>query len=200
MGVDTRTIRTTLENLHSTDLVSVDAYQWCLEQLEHRSKSHNQPDSPSLQEKSVLPPKINEVYFCKEVVQNSIVACHLLEQPGNTMEHLTRIHENSFFEGNKFIPLRVDTINDTLTAAHDEGAVHQYLIASAKGTTNPDDHVVYYIAFGCHRGLREWKDNYKSFEEGIDAWRFKLITCIILYGSKRVNIVYMCMYVNFMQD
>ena len=96
MGVDTHIIRAALDNLHSTDLVSVDAYQWCLDNW------------PSLQEKSILPPKINEVYFCKEVVQNSIVACHLLEQPGSTMEHLTHMHENSFFEGNKSIPLRVE--------------------------------------------------------------------------------------------
>ncbi len=159
MSIDACNILEALKNLHTKDkLIGVDVYQWCKTQLENR-------------EKSVQPPTVSEVNFCKEVVQNSIVACHLLEQEDVSIECC--LHENSLFEGNRSIGLQPD--EETATAQR-EGPVSQYLITSAEGTTNPGDCVIYYIAFSSHQSLREWSDNYKSFEEGIHACRFTFTT------------------------
>jgi hypothetical protein len=138
------------------DLLSVDEYQWCKGKLENGNK----PDPTSSHEEIVQPHTANEVNFCKRVVQNSIVACRLLVDEQRDMSIKDSVHE---IEGNKSIDLQLDT------KAQHKGAVHRYLIASAKDTTNPGDHVIYYIAFGNHPCLRDWSNNYRSFKEGIHA-------------------------------
>lgn len=162
MSIDTRMILEVLKKLHTKEpeLLSVDAFEWCKRELE---KSDSPGPSPL--EIRVQPPMVTEVNFCKEVVQNSIVACHLLEQEDMSIKPSAR--ENSLFEGNKSIGLQIRP--DRAKSAQHGGPVpvHQYLIASAKGATNPGDHDIYYIAFSSHQTLKEWSDNYKSFEEGI---------------------------------
>ena len=166
MGIDTRVILKTLENLHTkdTDVLSVDEYQWCKEKLTDRSK----PDPSFPHEEIVQLPTTNEVNFCKQVVQNSIVACCLLVNERSDMSISAFVNEISLFEGNKSIDFQLDT------QAQHKGAAHWYLIATAKGTSNPGDHVIYYIAFGNDLCLRDWSDNYESFKEGIHACRFKI--------------------------
>jgi hypothetical protein len=156
MGIDTHMI---LETLHTkiTDDLSADEYQWCKGKLEEGNK----PDPASSHEENIQPRPANEVNFCEQVVQNSIVACHLLVNEQGDMSIKDFVHEISLFEGNKSIDLQLDT------KAQHKGAVHRYLIASAKGTINPGDHVIYYIAFGNDLCLRDWSDNYKSFKEGL---------------------------------
>ena len=196
MGVNARTVHAVLENLHTKDVdivIDVDAYQWCIKELEKQNKIRN-PDSPPLHEINIQP--LNEVNFCKEVVQNSIVACHLLEHPDINFVHLSSVH--SLFEVNKSAPLILDTkkrrsFHDTHSVkssivesssyessyevvtstelielsnkVDDEGAEHQYLIA--KGPVKPNGHVIYYVAFSSHQSLREWNECYPSFEEGM---------------------------------
>ena len=43
--------------------------------------------------------------------------------------------------------------------------VHQYLIA--KGVTDPESLVIYYMAFSSHQSLKEWSCGHISFEDGI---------------------------------
>ena len=166
MSIDTCTTLELLKKLHTKDpeLLSTDGYEWCKRELEKPDPPGPSPDPVEI---CVQPPMVNEVNFCKEVVQNSIVACHLLEQDDLSIKPC--VCENSLFEGNKSIGLRIQP--DRANSAQHEGRVpvHQYLIASAKGATNPGDHEIYYIAFSSHQSLREWSENYKSFEEGIHA-------------------------------
>ena len=153
MRIDACTILDVLEKLQS-NLLSVDVYEWCKGELENSNK----PDSPSPPEKCVQHPIVSEVNFCKEVVQNSLVTCHLLEQEDMSIKLCGC--ENSLIEGNKSIGLRPDIAKPT----QHEGPVHRYLVASAKGATNS---VIYYIAFSSHQSLREWSDSYESLQEGI---------------------------------
>ena len=171
MGINTHRILEVLESLHTKDpnVLSIDEYQWCKKELEN-----NKPYPTSPSKETVQPSASNEINFCKEVVQNSIVSCRLLVSKQEDMDIKDFVHEISLFEGNKSIGLPLDT------EAQHEGAVHRYLIASAKDTTNSDDHVVYYIAFGNNLCLREWSDNYNSFKEGIHACRFNIIPLIKL--------------------
>ena len=171
MSIDTHMILEVLKKLHTKEpeLLSVDAYEWCKREFEKPD-----PPGPSPVEIRVQPPMVTEVNFCKEVIQNSIVACHLLEQEDMSIKPCA--HENSLFEGNKSIGLQI--LPDRAKSAQHGGLVpvHQYLIASAKGTMNPGNHVIYYIAFSSHQSLKEWSDNYKSFEEGTHGCRFTFKT------------------------
>ena len=62
------------------------------------------------------------------------------------------------------------------TTAKSGHAVHHYIIA--KGSSESNNHVVYYIAFSSHPTLREWKESHASFEDG---------ECGILYITVRVQ-------------
>ncbi len=218
MGVDAHTVHMVLESLHTKDVdivIDGDAYQWCIKELEKQNKIRN-PDSPSLHEINVQP--LNEVTFCKEVVQNSIVTCHLLEHPDTNFVHLSSVH--SLFEVNKSMPLRLDAkkrrtfqdcnwikssaessyessyeivasteLVELSSKSHVEGAEHQYLIA--KGAVKPNGHVIYYIAFSSHQSLREWNDYYPSFEKGMHMLHACTTPlCLCTRQSCSVHVVY----------
>lgn len=195
MGVNARTVHVVLESLHTKDVdivVDGDAYQWCIKELEKQNKIRN-PDSPPLHEINVQP--LNEVNFCKEVVQNSIVACHLLEHSDINFVHLSSMH--SLFEVNKSAPITLEV--KKRRSFHDTHSVKSTIVESSpyessydvvtstelielsskvesegadhcyiitKGAVKPNGHVIYYIAFSSHQSLREWHECYASFEKG----------------------------------
>ena len=167
MGVDAQTVYTVLNDLYIQDVViDDDVFQWCKTEIEKQDKIRN-PDSLSLQDMSIQP--LNEITVTKEVIQNSIFACHLLEQSKAETAPLTYPH--SLFEVNRSSFLRLDD-GASSNYQHKSGdlnteskaAVHQYLIA--KGVVKPSGHVIYYIAFSSHQNLKEWSDGHTSFEKG----------------------------------
>ena len=196
VGVDAHSVRVTLENLHTNDpdiIVDGDIFQWCLAELEKQNKIRY-PDSPSLEEMATQP--LNEVHFGKVEVQNSIFACHLLEQSDKDFLHLACLH--SLFEANKSTKLRLETkkrrfIESTeyrakeflTTKSPSDSKIQVYKSTEmielsnpattagavhqyliAKGATKLDGHVTYYIAFSSHQSLREWRNSHTSFEDG----------------------------------
>ena len=109
MGVEARTIYTALKNLHTKDtdiVIDGDVYQWCIAELERQNALRN-PESP-LQDMEAQ--QLNEVKFGKEVVQNSLFACHILAtgQADLKVEYLA--HPHSLCEMNNSEALRVDKI------------------------------------------------------------------------------------------
>ena len=105
MGVEARMIHTALENLHTKDtdiVIDGDVYQWCIAELERQNVLRN-PESP-LQDMEAQ--QLNEVKFGKEVVQNSLFACHILGQTDSKVEHLA--HPHSLCEVNNSESLRLD--------------------------------------------------------------------------------------------
>ena len=201
-GVAAHTVHVALENLHTKDMdivIDGNIYHCSLEELDKQNKIRN-PDSDSLQDLCAQP--LNEVKFGKVEVQNSIFACHLLEQTDTDVLHLACTH--SLFEFSKSKPLRLETkrrhsfqskdfrrseslskvrispaprtssvstytemIEITVPNTSEGGVHHQYLIA--KGSTDQNGHVTYYIAFSSHLSLREWNENHSSFENGKES-------------------------------
>ena len=167
MGADADAVHKALYDVYVRDIILDDEiYQWCKMEIEMQNKIHN-PDSLSLQDIRTQP--FNEVNFTKEVVQNSIFACHLLEHPTTGTATLTYPH--SLFEVNKSNFLRFDYKTSSRHKSCDQESLstekvagHQYLIA--KGSVKPSGHVFYYIAFRSHQSLREWSDGHTSFEKG----------------------------------
>ena len=167
MGADADVVHTALHDIYVRDIVIDDElFQWCVTEIEEQDKIRN-PDFLSLQDISMQP--FNEVNFTKEVVQNSIFACHLLEQP--KAETATLTYPHSLFEVNRSDFLRFDykmssqrKLGGQESLNMEKVAGHQYLIA--KGSVNPSGHVIYYIAFSSHQSLREWSDSHTSFEKG----------------------------------
>ena len=172
IGVDAETVHRVLHDLHFQDIVIDDGiFKWCETEIEKQDKIRN-PDSLSLQVSSMQP--FSEVNFTKEVVQNSIFACHLLDQSEVDTAALSFPH--SLLEVNKSGPLELDerassqrkSVDgaESLDTARESKAVavHQYLIA--KGSVKPSGHVVYYIAFSSHRSLKEWNERHTDFEDG----------------------------------
>ena len=192
MGVDVQTIQRALENLLTKNVdivIDGDLYQWCYTELERQNAIHN-PESPYLQQISSQP--LNEVNFDKEVLQNSLVACHLLQRSqfnGEEMAYLHSLHELNismclhlersvnYGKGELLESFTTSSLESTSSSkgtsqltessrsgAPSYGSVHQYLIA--KGAYKPNGHVIYYLAFGSHQSLREWSESHTSFEEG----------------------------------
>lgn len=166
MGADAHTVHTVLHNVYIQDIIDDEIFKWCEEEIEKQDQIRN-PDSLSLQDISMQP--FNEVNFTKEVVQNSIFACHLLEHPKTETATLTYPH--SLFEINRSSFLRLDykrshqhRSGDQESPSAEDVAGHQYLIV--KGAVKPNGHVIYYIAFSSHQSLKEWSDGHTSFEEG----------------------------------
>ena len=206
MGVDIQDVHMALENLHTKDAdihLDSELFQWCVEELERQNKIRN-PDSASL-EHSLLSQPQNEVNFGREVLQNSLVACHLLNHPElqqaahqsyphslwevTISDHLYLEKRDSLcsrssddlesfttssteFDANsssipdlspqESIPTATNTMSKQ-SASKDEGPTHRYLVA--KGAVK-GNHVIYYLAFGSHQSLREWKNSHASFEDG----------------------------------
>ena len=202
LGIDAHTIQDILEALHTKDtdlVIDGEVYHWCIAEI----KKQNTIRNPELGSEELIPevPPLNEVNFGEVTVQNSLLACHLLNCPDSK-------HRNSLHEVNrsKFLSLvgkeekSCQTNNDHLmesscvlyndkesstedsrqASAEDDrdmpwpllsqreihsNPVHQYLIA--KGVTQPDGHVIYYMAFGSHQNLKEWSYGHHSFEDGM---------------------------------
>ena len=186
MGVDVHAVHMALENLHTKDtdiVIDGDLYQWCYTELQRQNAIHN-PESPCLQQMSPQP--LNEVNFDKEVLQNSLVACHLLQRSqfnGEEMAYPHSLHELNVsmclhLEKNEmpsinfgkdeclesFTASSTESTTGTIQLVESSSAVHQYLVA--KGASKPNSHVIYYLAFGSHQSLREWSESHTSFEEG----------------------------------
>ena len=221
MGVDIQDVHMALENLHTKDAeihLDSELFQWCVEELERQNKIRN-PDSPSL-EHSLLSQPQNEVNFGKEVLQNSLVACHLLNHPESLGEDLAYPHSlfevtiskllhlekrdslhsqsNEDLESFTTSSTEMDAKSGSVSgmssqesnhvtmemsarnASREEGPTHRYLVA--KGAVK-GNHVIYYLAFGSHQSLREWKNSHISFEDGAFNNAKIVMIAIILYLS-----------------
>ena len=189
MGANVLGVHMALENLHTKDtdiVIDGDLYQWCYTELQRQNAIHN-PESPCLQQMSSQP--LNEVNFDKEVLQNSLVACHLLQRSQFNEEEMAYPHslhelnismclhleKNEMPSDNygtgEFLESFTTSSMESATSSkgnsqltESSGAVHQYLVA--KGASKPNSHVIYYLAFGSHQSLREWSESHTSFEEG----------------------------------
>ena len=202
MGIEASTVHRALANLHTKDtdiVVDSDVYQWCILEMQKENALRNPESSyPVTVEETPEVQPFNEVNFGEVVVQNSLLACHLLDGPDLRSEY-----PNSLFEVNKSDFLSLEgkeassqskdelflescTLSDKETesgasdsklspnegdawpilSARDihDAPVHQYLIA--KGVIEPDNHMIYYMAFSSHQSLKEWNYGHMSFEDG----------------------------------
>ena len=108
MGGDAQSIYAILQNLHEKDadiIIDGDVYQWCIGELETRNALKN-PDSPSLQHTENQ--HLSEVCLNKEIVQNSIFACHTL---GNVhvdidVQHLSHPHSLREINRSQYLKLQ----------------------------------------------------------------------------------------------
>ena len=71
MGAEAPTIQRTLENCYTDSIIGSDIYQWCRIEIQKQNAVHNE-QVPEVQ-------PFNEVNFGKVVMQNSLLACHLLD-------------------------------------------------------------------------------------------------------------------------
>lgn len=81
MGIEVRIIQMALENLYTKDtdiVVDGDTYQWCRAEIQKQNAVRN-PESASLEQTLDQEEQpFSEVNFGEVVVQNSLLACHLL--------------------------------------------------------------------------------------------------------------------------
>lgn len=63
------------EIYHKELLLDNDTYRWCMDELEKQKKERNQGATLPLHG---VTQQLNELYFNKELVQNALVACHIL--------------------------------------------------------------------------------------------------------------------------
>lgn len=113
MGIEAQHIKMVLENLHTKDtdiVIDSDLYDWCLTELEKLNKICN-PESSCLEEMSTQPP--HEVNFDKEVVQNSLLACHLLDHSQSIGEDMA--YPNSLHELNCSVHLQIEARSDKVS-------------------------------------------------------------------------------------
>ena len=101
-GIEARTIQDILENLHTKDtdlVIDGEVYHWCTAEIRKQNAIRN----PELSSEEHIPEvqPLNEVNFCEVTVQNSLLACHLLEcsESKSTLDCST--HRNSLCEVNK---------------------------------------------------------------------------------------------------
>ena len=193
MGVEVPAVHKALENLHTKDtdiVIDGDIYQWCVVEIEKQNAVRN-PESTYPEEITETQP-LNEVNFSKVVVQNSLLSCHLLDYSDLRSDYpssLTEVNKSEFLslEGKEassppkdelFLdscsvpdgklsesPTETDAWPLLSQKAIDGAPVHQYLIA--KGVTDPNNHVIYYMAFSSHQSLKEWNYGHMSFEDGM---------------------------------
>ena len=201
MGAKAPAVQRALENLHTKDtdiIVDGDIYQWCIMEIQKQNAVRYLESSYTKDVPEGQPfPKLN---FGKVVMQNSLLACHLLDCSDKILRSEYLSYPNSLSEVNKSeflslegkeaakdelflescIPPGEETKSsasnsppslspketDTWLLLRQNGApVHQYLIA--KGVTDPDNHVIYYMAFSSHQSLKEWNYGHISFEDGM---------------------------------
>jgi hypothetical protein len=209
MGIEVRTIQTALENLHTKDtdiVIDGDTYQWCKAEIQKQNAVRN-PESSSL-EQTIEEQPFSEVNFGEVIVQNSLLACHLLDYSDlkSASDYLAYPHSLSEVNKSEFLSLEgkeekrsqpEDDFLESYTGSDMESStsdsklavspnreipwpllspsaihsapVHQYLIA--KGVPEPDNHVIYYMAFSSHQSLKEWSCGHISFEEGMLSLR-----------------------------
>ncbi len=80
MGIEAPTVRRALENLHTRDtdiIIDGSVFQWCMMEIQKQNAIRN-PESSSLEQVPEEQP-FSEVNFDKVIVQNSLLACHLLD-------------------------------------------------------------------------------------------------------------------------
>lgn len=196
MGVEAPTVHKALENLHAKDtdiVIDGDIYQWCVVEIEKQNTIRN-PESSYPEEATETQPLI-EVNFSEIIVQNSLISCHLLDCSDLRSDYpnsLCEVNKSEFLylEGKEASsPPKDELLRDSCSILDEETdfsavnptetdawpllsqkaihgtPVHQYLIA--KGVTNPDNHVIYYMAFSSHQSLKEWNYGHMSFEDGM---------------------------------
>ena len=120
MGFEVHTIQMVLENLHSKDtdiVIDGDTYQWCITETKRQHALRN-PESSCIEQVPEMQP-FSEVNFCKVVVQNSLLACHLLGcSESRESEHLAYPH--SLSEVNKSEFLSLDGKEEKISQPKDE--------------------------------------------------------------------------------
>lgn len=118
MGIDAQTIQMALENLHTKDtdiVIDSDLFHWCLAELEKQNKICN-PESSFIRQESAQP--LHEVRFDKEVLQNSLLACHLLDHPLSSGEDMA--YPNSLHELNHSVLLQIEARDNEGSHSTDE--------------------------------------------------------------------------------
>ena len=211
MGIEVHIIQRALENLHTKDtdiVIDGDTYQWCKAEILKQNAVRNPESSISSLEQTLEEQPFSEVNFGEVAVQNSLLACHLLDcselksasdyliYPHSLSEvnksdllSLTGKEEKGSQPENDFLESCTGSDHDIESSTSDSklaessnreipwpllspsaihsAPVHQYLIA--KGETEPDGHVIYYMAFSSHQSLKEWSCGHVSFEEGMPS-------------------------------
>ena len=112
MGIDVHIIQAALENLHTKDtdiVIDGDTYQWCRVEIQKQNALRNPvSESPSLDSEQVPEEQpFSEVNFCEVVVQNSLLACHLLDCSSlkSASDYLSYPHSLSEVNKSEFLSL-----------------------------------------------------------------------------------------------
>ena len=136
MGIGPDTIKKVLEALHKDDdIIAIDGdlYHWGMTELEKQYKIRN-PDSKFPLEQSISQP-LNEVNFDKEIVQTSLVACHLLDNSDSVGEDLAHPHSLVEINHSKFLSIETSHIKSSQCK---EEFLESYITSSSESPVSSD--------------------------------------------------------------
>lgn len=110
MGIDVHIIQMALENLHTKDtdiVIDGDTYQWCKVEIQKQNTVRNPVSESSSLEQVPEEQPFSEVNFGEVIVQNSLLACHLLDSSSlkSASDYLAYPHSLSEVNKSEFLSL-----------------------------------------------------------------------------------------------